>query len=226
VIVLVCLEPPQPGRGARAAALLARKLVGVVDTVAVSAGGPADSATLRWALESGSFQRIIHLDDPSLEKADHMTLGMVLAELARHVGASVVIGGEHSDVEGQGLVCAALAHHLRAPLISRVQDLRLSSSASASVRLEVTTRAAGNLYTLEIAPPLVVSVPPATCDQVVPLAMAGASAIETLTLAQLTIDPSRLVPRPELLGSGVSPPSDPPRTLTPDEAARFLLRRP
>ena len=224
MIVLFCLEPPKPGRAARTAEILARKLTGVEQTVAVCAGGPADSESLVWMLQRRSFQRIIHVDDSSLEKADFMTLGMVLAEVTRHLGASVVIAGEHSDVEGQGLVSAALAHHLRAPLISRVQDLRVSPSDAE--RLEITTRAGGRLCTLEIPPLVVLSVPATACEDIELDSPTPASSVEEMTLAHLALDPSRLVPRPELLGSHVPAPSDTPHSMTPDEAARFLRREP
>jgi len=224
VIVLVCLESPCPGQGARAAETLARKLAGVAETVAITVGGPTDSESLTWALERRSFRRIIHLDEASLDRADFMTVGMVLAEVARHLDARVVIAGEHSDLEGQGLVPAALAHLLRAPLIARVQDLRLPSPESQ--QLEITVPAGGRLCTFACPLPIVLTAITALDGEAVPLDLTGAaSAVEVMTLVQLTLDSSRLVPRPELLGAHVPSPSSAPRRVTPDEAARFLLRR-
>jgi hypothetical protein len=224
MIALLCLEAPQPGRATRTAEILARKLAGVERKVAVSAGGPGNSESLVWALGRRSFQRIIHVDDSSLEAAGYMTVGTVLAEVARHVCATVIITGEHSDAEGQGLVPAALAHHLHAPLVSRVQDVR--ASPSDPERLEITTRAGGRLYTLDISPPVVLSVPPATCDDIGLAAPNSTLSVEAITLAQLALDPSRLVPRPELLGSHLPAPAYKPRRMTPDEAARLILPRP
>jgi len=223
VIVLVCLEPPQPGRGARAAEILARKLAGVAESVAVCVGGPLDSPSLTWAIDRHSFRRVIHVDDAPLEKTDFMTLGAILAEVARRLGAGVVITGEHSDREGQGLVPAAIAHHLHAPLIARVCELRRSGADPD--RLEITTRAGGKLCTLDVATPIVLSTEPASYEEIVPLAATGASAVETLTLPQLGLDADRLVPRPELLGTPVAAPSERPATMTPEEAARFLRPR-
>ncbi len=224
MIVLVCLEAPQPGRGAKAAEALARRLVGVAQTVAISAGGTANSEAIAWALGRRSFQRIIHLDAPSLDKTDFMTLGTVLAEVARKVEANVVIAGEHSDVEGQGLVPAALAHQLHAPLLSRVQDVRLPSPDSR--QLEITVPAGGRLCTLECPFPVVLTTTAAfESEAVAPEVPSAASVVETITLAQLALDSSRLVPRPELLGSRLPLPASKTRHMTSDEAARILLRR-
>lgn len=222
MIVLVCLEPPKPGRAAKAADRLARKLGTSAETVAVSAGGSRESESLAWALGRRSFQRIIHLDDPTLDKADFMTVATVLSEVGRQIRADVVIVGEHSDGEGQGLVPAALAHQLQVPFIARVLDARLGDSA----RLEVTVSAAGRLWTVGCPSSVVISTSASLDDHETPDAAAPASCVETLSLAQLTLDPSRLVPRPELLGSLVPFPAEARRQMTPAEAARFILRRP
>lgn len=221
--VLVCLETPQPGRATKAAELLARRLAPLVQIVAVSAGGGVDNATLAWALGRRSFTRVIHLDDPTLDKVDFMTLGIVLAEVARHVRADLVIAGEHSDGEGQGLVPAALAHELHAPLIARVQDVRLAGADE----FEVEVRAGGRLCTLACRRPIVLTTSLATDGgNVAPDDTTAASAVESISLAHLSLDPSRLVPRPELLGSHFPIPAEKLRQMTPDEAARCLLGRP
>ena len=222
MIVLVCLEPPKPGHAARAADRIARKLGTSGETVAVSAGGPRESESLAWALRRRSFQRIIHLDDPSLDKADFMTVATVLSEVSRQIRADVVIAGEHSDAEGQGLVPAALAHQLQAPFIARVRDARLADSG----RLEVTVPAAGQMCTVGCPFPVVISTSASHDDDRAPDANNPATGVEPISLAQLTLDPSRLVPRPELLGSVVPVPAERHRQMTPDEAARFILRRP
>lgn len=222
MIVLVCLEPPKPGRAAKAADRLARRLGGSAETVAVSAGGPKDSESLAWAIARRSFQRIIHLDDPALDKADFMTVATVLSEVARQIRADVIIAGEQSDAEGQGLVPAALAHQLQAPFIARVLDARLADSG----RLEVTVPAAGRLCKVACTSPVVLSTSVSLDDDGDPDAQNPASCAETISLAQLTLDPSRLVPRPELLGSLVPSPAPLRRQMTPDQAARFILRQP
>lgn len=221
MIVLVCLEPPQPGRAARAADLLARKLAGTAETVAVTAGGPPGNESLDWAIGRRSYQRVIHLDAPFLDEADFMTVATVLSEVARQIRADVVVAGEHSDAEGQGLVPAALAHQLQAPFIARVQDARRSDAGL----LEVAVPAAGRICRVACPTPVVISTGASCDDGGMHDANAPASSVETLTLAQLALDPSRLVPRPELLGTSVAVPADARPRMTPEQAAQFILRR-
>jgi electron transfer flavoprotein alpha/beta subunit len=223
VIVLACLESPRPGFGAKAAEALARRLARHATTLAVTAGGGADCETAAWAMASRSFRRIIHIDDAALDKADFMMLGVVLAEIARQVHADVVIAGEHSGVEGQGLVPAALAQHLLAPLVARVQAVRPAPSDSASI--EITVPAGGRLCTLSCPFPIVLTTALAAGAESTPDASGAASGVETLALAELGLDSSRLVPRPELLGSQIPISAQRSPRMTADEAACFLLRR-
>ena len=220
MIVLVCLESPAPGRASRAALDLACTLAGGAQVVVISAGGSASSASLALASSHASVARVLHLDEPALDKANFLTVGMVLAEAARHLGASLVIAGERSDDEGQGLVPAALAHHLKAPLISRVQAVRVSATADT---VEVTTRAGGQLCSLACPLPLVLSTPPSRAVAADPAA-ANRGAVDTVTLAQLGVDGSRLVPRPDLLGTLVPAPAASARDMTFEQAAESLLR--
>jgi len=219
VIVLVCLESPAPGRASRTALDLACSLPGNAQIVALSAGGSAASQALELVSRWVRIRRLLHLEDPSLDQADFFTMGMVLAEAARHLEASLVFTGERSDDEGQGLVSAALAHHLRAPRIARVQAVRVSDSADT---VEVTLRAGGRLCALACHLPLVLTVPPETS----PIAPVDGEArpVETLPFAVLGLDPSRLVPRPDLLGTLVPAPAESLRTMSMDEAAAALAR--
>ena len=224
MIVLVCLESLGISRAGRAAMNLARRFANTAEVVALSAGGPVDGASLEMARQGGA-QRALHLDEPALDRADFLTLGMVLAEAARYLQAPLVITGERSDDEGQGLVPAALAHHLGTPIVARVQDVEPSTATSHAVVL--TVRAGGRENRIEMRLPLVLSTSPAPCGP-----DAGAVAgqtfrplVERLTLSQLGLDPSRVVPRPALLGtrSSVLAPAIQRRTF--DEVAALLLRR-
>lgn len=221
MIVLVCLESPEPGRAGRAALSLARQLAATAQIVALSAGGPVASASLELARQGGAH-RVIHFDEPALDRADFFTLGMVLAEAARHIKAALVIAGEHSDNEGQGLVPAALAHHLGAPIVARVQDVERSTAADDAVVL--TVRAGGRKNRIAMALPLVLSTSIAT--NATPVAgQSSRPGVETITFAQLGLDHSRVVPRPDLLGTRVPLAAPRIQYKSFDEVARMLLRR-
>ena len=223
MIVLVCMESQSPSQASRAALRLACSLGELADVVVVSAGGVADSASFHLARQSGAVRRIVHLDDPTFDKADFFTMGMILAEAARHLGARVVFTGEHSDGEGQGMVPAALAHHLRAPLFARVADVQLPETGDEVLRL--TVRSGGRLCRGVSPLPAVLAIPPAWVADG-PQTRNGKSspAIETLTLAQLAIDASRLVPRPDLLGTLLPKAAQLVQHKSFDEAAHILLR--
>jgi electron transfer flavoprotein beta subunit len=172
-----------------------------------------------------AVRRIVQLRDPALDGADFLTLGMVLAEAARRLEARVILVGEHSDDEGQGLVPAALAHHLQAPLLARVQGVEFS--ATNEEVLQVTVHASGRLYKVSSALPIVLatSFTPASASPQPPLGSKNTSpTVETLSLPQLGLDNSRLVPRPDLLGARVPAKADTVQYKSFDEASQILLR--
>ncbi len=220
MIALVCLEAPVPGRASRTALDLACGLAGSAEVITLSACGPMANAAVEVARSRAGVARILHIETATVDQTDFLTMGMVLGEAARHLGASLVITGDRSDEEGQGLVPAALAHHLRAPLLSRVQAIRPSSQPNC---IEVALRAGGLLCTLACPLPVVLSTPAGATA--LPAAAATAScAVELLPLAQLGLDASRLVPRPDLLGQLVPAPATEVRALGVNEAAVALGR--
>jgi electron transfer flavoprotein beta subunit len=192
--------------------------------VVLSVGGESAGPSFELARRSAAVRRIVHLQDPTFKKAGFFTLGMVLAEAARHLEARVILAGQHSDGEGQGMVPAALAHHLRAPLFARVEAVQLPANENEVLYLSL--RSGGRLCKVESPLPAVLTTQPAPADETSPSAenTQSSPAVETLSLAQLGIDASRLVPRPDLLGTHA-----PARTAiiqhrSFDEAAHILLR--
>lgn len=223
MIVLVCLESPAPSPASRAALRLASTLGDKAEVVVLSAGGPADNASFELARQTLAVRRLVHLQDAALGKPDFLTLGMVLAEAARYLKARVVVAGEHSDGEGQGMVPAALAHHLRAPLFARVEAA--AWTATEDERLEMTIRSGGRLCKVTSPLPVVLTTLPALGVSATPSeSRPFPPAFEALALAQLGLDASRLVPRPGLLGTLVPAPAEVVRRKSFDEAARILLR--
>lgn len=223
MIVLVLLESPSPGPASRAALGLASTLGDKADVVVLSAGGPPDSASFELARQTSAVRRIIHLQDSALSRPDFLTLGMVLADAARYLEAGVVVAGEHSDGEGQGMVPAALAHHLQAPLFARVQAAWLTAAKDGL--LHMTVHSGGRLCQVGSPLPVVLTTPPALGAGLAPgEARQLSPAVEALALAQLGLDASRLVPRPDLLGSLAPAPAQIVQRRSFDEAARILLR--
>jgi len=221
VIVLVCVEPGHPSKASRAALVVAGRLAAVGNKVtALSAGGDVDNASLVEARGAAGIYRVIHLKDGALDKADFFTLGTVLAEAARHLEATLVITGERSDEEGQGLVPAALAHHLHAPILAHVVDARVAASTADA--LEITTFAGGCRCVVECSLPVVLATLPLTWPGEQPTSKV-ACPVEVMELAELGLDPSKLVPRPDLLGELQSSAASKLPKLSYDEAAELIL---
>jgi electron transfer flavoprotein alpha/beta subunit len=193
------------------------------EVAVLSFGGEAESASIELARQSASVRRIVHLQNTGLKKADFFTLGMILAEATRYLAARVVLAGEHSDSEGQGLVPAALAHHLQAPLFARVQAASLAADDDV---LHITVRSGGRLCKVTSPLPVVLAMQAAhEIDHGQPAEVRNPGpTVEVLSLAQLGMDASRLVPRPELLGTFVAAPAEIVQHKSFDEAARILLR--
>lgn len=218
MIAVVCLESPTASRASRAALDLTSALASQVQVIALCAGGPPGSPSLALAGACAAVSRVLHIDDPLLAGADSFTLGLVLAEAVRLLEAGLVVAGDRSDDEGQGLVPAAIAHHLGAPLLSRVQAVTLAEGDS----VQVTVRSGGQLATLRGVPPLVLSTPPAAAVR--ELTMGASRAPEALPFARLGLDASRLVPRPDLLGALVPGTAEIAAEMTWDELPSLLSR--
>jgi len=223
VIVLVCLESPSPGLASRTALRLGCSLAEKAEVVVLSFGGEAENASIELARQCASVRRIIHLQNTGLKKVDFFTLGMILAEAARYLAARVVLTGEHSDSEGQGMVPAALAHHLQAPLFARVQAASLAADDEV---LHIRVRSGGRLCKVTSPLPVVLVMQAAHgIDHGQPAGVRNAGpTVEVLSLAQLGMDASRLVPRPELLGTFVAAPAGIVQHKSFAVAARILLR--
>jgi electron transfer flavoprotein alpha/beta subunit len=223
VIVLVCLESPSPSQASRAALHLGCSLGEKAEVVVLSFGGEAENASIELARQSASVRRIVHLQNTGIKKVDFFTLGMILAEASRYLAARVVLTGEHSDSEGQGMVPAALAHHLQAPLFGRVQAASLAPDDEV---LHLTVRSGGRLCKVMSRLPVVLATQPARgIDHGQPAEGRNPGpTVEVLSLAQLGMDASRLVPRPELLGTFVAAPAEIAQHKSFDEAARIILR--
>jgi electron transfer flavoprotein beta subunit len=203
---------------------LAHALGDQAEIVVLSAGGAPNNASLELARQAEGVRRIVHLQDPALSKPDFLTLGVVLAEAARHLEACVVFAGEYSEGEGLGMVPAALAHHLGAPFFARVQSVAFPPTEGSG--LLMTIRSGGRLCRVTSPVPAVLTTPfsPGDAGEIPKQSRQSPPVVETLSLAQLGVDASRLVPRPDLLGTLVPAHAEIVRSKSFDEAARMLLR--
>ena len=225
MIVLVCLESPRPSQASLAALRLACAMGERVQVIVISAGGETRNESCEMASRTERVRRVVHLRDQALDETDFLSMGRVLAEAARHLEARVILLGEHSDDEGEGLVPAALAHHWNAPLLACVREVQAPSGDEAP--WEVTVRASGSLCKVRSTPPLVLAVPAAFAWATAQGTggKQGLCEVETLSLAQLGIDASDLVPRPDLLGAFVALKGERVENKSFDEAAQLILRR-
>ncbi len=188
--IAVCMESPS-GRASRRALSFALRL-GAEHPVTILCVGAQEPPAVR----TSGAQRAVCVRDEALAAADHATRALVLAEGARHLHADLVLAGAASDDEGRGLVPAALAHQLHVPILAHAQSLALA----AADEFAITLCSGGQRLRLGHKGPLVVTVAPhreevpQTNDAAPPLAW------EFLSLAQLGLDASRLLRRPNLLG--------------------------
>ncbi len=225
--VLVCLELPKPSRSAQAALALAGNLADRARVAVVLVGSPAASATFDGVRRHSFVRRILNLEDPNLAEVDALTFGMVLAEAARQVDAAMVLMGERSDEEGTGLIPAALAHHLHATFLARATDVRLVDAKEEVA--QVAVRVGGRIWRVEAPLPLVLTTPAlARCGLPDPVDTHAlpipSAAVERWTLEQLSLDPSRLVPRSDLLGVLEPTSAAKIQAKSFEQAAEILLR--
>lgn len=223
MIVLVCLESPRPSQASLAALRLACAMGESVRVIVISVGGEARNESCEMACRTERVRRVVHLCDQALDETDFLSTGRVLAEAARHLEARVVLLGEHSDDEGEGLVPAALAHHWHAPLLACVREVQPPSGDEAP--WEVTVRTSGSLCKVRSTAPLVLAVPAALPWATATGGKQAMREIEMLALSQLGIEASDLVPRPHLLGTLVALKAEKVENKSFDEAAQLLLRR-
>lgn len=222
MIALVCLEPTGAGAASSVALRVACNAGQGLAVVVASVGSAQQFRKSPRLHPPGTIERVLRVQDGALADANADTTGLVLAELARHLKASVVLVGEQSGTEGCGLVGAALAEHWQAPYVAGGHALGVDD---ATAKLRLRLHAGGCLCELLVPPPVVVATPPLGSTFEPSEDEIPAPAVETLSLDELAIDPSRLVRRPDLRGSLISTPAQVVRNTTFEQAARTLARR-
>jgi len=155
------------------------------EVTALTMGPPSAVRTLRKALALGA-DRALLVSDPSLEGADITLTARVLAAAAERAGADLVLLGQQAGDSDSYVMAAAVADHLRRPLVTQVAELTLDGSTLRAKRQTET-----GYDVIEVPLPAVVSVSDAINDTRYPAlkAIMGASKKpqETLTAADLGI---------------------------------------
>ncbi len=195
--VLVCLEGPEPGRASTTALALALALPAEAEITILTAAADDKSAWRPEPVPAGVTQ-LVRLIDPALGEGDFLTLGLALAMAARRIGAQLLLTGARADDEGLGAVPAALARHLDAPLLTRVDSVD-GSTADAPY---ATIRGGGLVRVMKIRLPAVLSVAAlALMPTTPPPARATTTTtIETWSLVDLGLDPAVILRRDDGLG--------------------------
>lgn len=194
--VLVCLEGPQPGRASTTALALALALPAEAEITVLTAAADDNSAWRQERVPAGVTQ-LVRLIDPALDQGDFLTLGLALAMAARRIGAQLLLTGARADDEGLGAVPAALARHLDAPLLTRVDSVDGSTADSVCA----TIRGGGLVRVMKIRLPAVLSVAAlALMPTTPPPARATTTTIETWSLVDLGLDPAVILRRDDGLG--------------------------
>ena len=157
--------------------------------VVVLCMGPASaSESIRRALAMGA-DRAVHVSDPALGGSDAIGTARVLAAALKKIGYDLVLFGSAAADAYGGVVPAAVAELLGAPLLSFATQLDLDDGAA---RIQ---RQAEVGYTVAEAPmPALVSVTKAINEPRYPsmkgIMQSKRKPIETFTLADLGLDAS------------------------------------
>ncbi len=122
-------------------------------TVTLISAGPARAAeALRGGLAMGADQAI-HIQDPALEGADHLSLARVLASAIASVPHDLVLCGKLATDDNAAIVGPAIAELLNLPQATAVTKLELGEGAATAHR-EVE----GAVEVLHVPLPAVVTV--------------------------------------------------------------------
>lgn len=132
-------------------ALRIKERVGGTVTL-VTVGPPRAAEALRAGLAMGA-DAALHIQDPALEGADHLTVARVLAEAIAPLSCDLVLCGKLATDDNAAIVGPALAEFLGLPQATAVTKLELGQQ-TATVHREVE----GAVEVLEVPLPAVVTV--------------------------------------------------------------------
>jgi electron transfer flavoprotein beta subunit len=157
------------------------------EVVVISMGPPPAEDSLRAALALGA-DRAVLVSDPAAEGADLVATAKVLASALERESPDLILFGQQTIDGGGGVLWAAVADHLRLPVMSQVSELAVSDG---SVRATRQTELADDV--IEAPLPAVISVNDAINEPRYASLKGKMGArkkpLEVLTVADLGVDP-------------------------------------
>ena len=202
------------------AALRIREGDGDGEVVLVSVGPASALEAIRKALAMGADRAVLVSDDGAVG-SDLVATSYVLAAALEREGADLVLFGQQAADSDGAVLWAAVADRLRRPLISQLADLSIEGG---SVRGKRQTEFGYDV--IEAPLPAVVAVSDAINEPRYPslkgIMGAKKKPQETLTLAELGVDPGRAGEhgsRTAVLALGAPPSRGESRTIEDDGGA-------
>jgi electron transfer flavoprotein beta subunit len=202
------------------AALRIREGDGDGEVVLVSVGPASALEAIRKALAMGADRAVLVSDDGAVG-SDLVATSYVLAAALEREGADLVLFGQQAADSDGAVLWAAVADRLRRPLISQLADLSIEGG---SVRGKRQTEFGYDV--IEAPLPAVVAVSDAINEPRYPslkgIMGAKKKPQETLTLAELGVDPGRAGEhgsRTAVLALGAPPARGESRTIEDDGGA-------
>ncbi len=184
------------------------------EVVVIAAGIERASAGLKTCLAMGADKAIL-VQDESLESADSLTLGAVLARVCRELGPDVMLFGKQAIGVDNGQVPAVVAELLDVPQVSVVTKLELKDGAFRAEREIEGAReiVEGSLPAVFTAQKGLNSPRYASLKGIM---AAKKKPIDVRTLASLGLSADDLVSRISVVQVALPPPRPPGRILTGD----------
>ena len=173
------------------------------EIVLVSVGPDSAPTSLRKGLAMGA-DRAVHVVDDALLGADLTLTAEVLAKAIEHTGFDLVIAGDVSTDGSAGLIPAMLAERLGVPNATGLTTVELPDT-----QVQGDRETDGGTYTVAATLPAVISITERLPDPRLPgfkgIMSAKKKPFETLTLADLGVDPDADVPRSIMIAVSEKP---------------------
>lgn len=158
------------------------------EVIAITMGPRSATDVLRKVLAMGA-DRAVHVLDDRLEGADMALTARVLSEAIGRIDPDVIVAGNESTDGRGGVIAAMVAELLSIPLLDSLDSLEIASGMVSGVRVTESSQSQVHAST-----PVVLSITERAAEPRFPsfkgILSAKKKPIETLSLAELSIDPT------------------------------------